>query len=67
LLKDDAAAGRYLTIDRWETSEDFARFKQMSGTAYEALDRECEGLTTREARIGTFTPAGASRSTKKGP
>jgi heme-degrading monooxygenase HmoA len=54
LLRDATAPGRYLTIDRWTTPEDFVNFKRASGEAYEALDRECEGLTASEAKIGTF-------------
>jgi heme-degrading monooxygenase HmoA len=54
LLRDDAMAGRYMTIDRWERPEDFARFKQMSAAAYEALDRKFETITAGEAKIGAF-------------
>ena len=54
LLRDTTAPGRYLTIDRWERAEDFVNFKRASGPAYEAMDREFEGLTAHEARVGTF-------------
>jgi heme-degrading monooxygenase HmoA len=54
LLRDEQTAGRYLTIDRWEKPGDFANFKQVSGGAYEAMDREFEGLTAGEVKIGTF-------------
>jgi heme-degrading monooxygenase HmoA len=54
LLRDEQTAGRYLTIDRWETGEDFALFTKSSGPAYAALDRKFEGLTARELKIGAF-------------
>jgi heme-degrading monooxygenase HmoA len=57
LLRDEQTIGRYLTVDRWRTPEDFAAFKSTSGAAYESLDRQCEGLTAREAEVGTFRAA----------
>lgn len=46
--------GRYLTIDRWRTPNDFAAFKSVSGDADESLDRQFEGLTAHEVKVGTF-------------
>jgi hypothetical protein len=46
--------GRYVTIDRWSTQADFAAFKRISDAAYESLDRQFEGLTAHEVKIGTF-------------
>ena len=57
LLRDEQTIGRYLTVDRWSTPEDFAAFKSTSGAAYESLDRQCEGLTAREAKVGAFRTA----------
>jgi heme-degrading monooxygenase HmoA len=57
LLRDEQMIGRYLTIDRWRTPEDFAAFKSLSGAAYESLDRRFEGLAAREAMVGTFRAA----------
>lgn len=61
LLRDEQVAGRYLTIDRWRTPEDFAAFKSRSGAAYESLDRRLEGLTAREVKVSTFrsVPSGS--------
>ncbi|WP_404294004.1 antibiotic biosynthesis monooxygenase family protein [Microvirga sp. RSM25] len=57
LLRDEQTIGRYLTVDRWSTPEDFAAFKSTSGAAYESLDRQCESLTAREVKVGTFRAA----------
>lgn len=55
LVQDQQTAGRYLTIDRWMSLEDFVNFKHASDEAYEAMDRRFEGLTIAEMKIGTFT------------
>jgi heme-degrading monooxygenase HmoA len=54
LLRDETDSGRYLTIDRWTSSERFDRFKETFGDAYDALDRKLEGLSTSEVKIGAF-------------
>jgi heme-degrading monooxygenase HmoA len=54
LLRDGNDPARYLTIDRWISSEHFARFKEAFGDAYEALDRKFESLSTSEVKIGAF-------------
>lgn len=58
LLKEDGATGRYLTVDRWRTADDFAAFKAFHAEAYAALDARCEGLTASEMRIGGFISGG---------
>jgi heme-degrading monooxygenase HmoA len=50
-LEDD---GVYLTIDRWRSPESFERFRGGFAAAYEALDRELEGLAVEETRLGAF-------------
>lgn len=55
LLRDAYIAGNYLTIDRWQSEEDFRAFRKENDAAYEALDRECDSLTSREVRVGAFT------------
>ena len=54
LLRDEHVTGRYLTIDRWDTAEDFAPFKERSSETYEAIDRKFESLTYHEIKLGTF-------------
>jgi heme-degrading monooxygenase HmoA len=44
----------YVTIDRWQHAEDFARFQEQFGHEYKALDTELEGLTVSERKLGTF-------------
>jgi len=47
--------GRWLTVDRWSSEEDYARFRAARLPEYEALDREMEDLTERETNLGAFT------------
>ncbi|MCB8819506.1 antibiotic biosynthesis monooxygenase family protein [Microvirga rosea] len=54
LVRDELIPDRYLTIDRWTTRDAFIKFKQSAATVYDDLDRQCEGMTVREAKVGTF-------------
>jgi heme-degrading monooxygenase HmoA len=54
LARDAHTPGRYLTIDGWEDLASFERFKQEFAREYEELDKECEGFTVEERRIGFF-------------
>lgn len=54
LLKDVDTPGRYLTIDRWTSREDFWRLREAFRAEYMALDARCEGLTRREQLVGDF-------------
>ena len=45
---------RFLTLDYWQTEEEFKRFKQQNLAGYERLDKEFEGLTESETRLGAF-------------
>ena len=64
LLRDERMIGRYLTIDRWSTPEDFAAFKRASGAAYGSLDRQFESLTAREVTVGTFQAVASKGATR---
>src|SRR5215469_820043 len=55
LLRDAYGHGRYLTIDRWVSEEDFRAFRKEHDQEYEALDRACDDLTARETRVGAYT------------
>lgn len=55
LLRDVYVAGNYLTIDRWASEDAFRSFRRDHDAEYEALDRGCDALTTRETRIGAYT------------
>lgn len=54
LLRDAYVPGCYLTIDRWESEDDFRAFRKQNDQAYESLDRSCGHLTNRETRIGAY-------------
>jgi heme-degrading monooxygenase HmoA len=54
LLKDISVPGRYLTIDRWRSLEDYQSFRERVSQQYAALDDICEKLTIRETELGAF-------------
>jgi len=55
LLHDAYVPGSYLTIDRWASEADFRAFRKDHDQEYEALDRACDKLTSREMRVGAYT------------
>jgi heme-degrading monooxygenase HmoA len=55
LLHNAYVPGSYLTIDRWKSEEDFRAFRKAHDQEYEALDRACDPLTSRETRVGAYT------------
>jgi len=54
LVRDVAADHRFLTLDYWQTEEEFKRFREQNLAEYERLDKEFEGLTESETRLGAF-------------
>jgi heme-degrading monooxygenase HmoA len=54
LVRDVADPGRFLTLDYWESEEDFKRFREQNPAEYERLDKQFEGLTKTETRLGAF-------------
>jgi heme-degrading monooxygenase HmoA len=54
LLRDAYVPGSYLTIDRWSSEEAFRAFRKEHDKEYEALDRKCDALTSRETRVGAY-------------
>jgi heme-degrading monooxygenase HmoA len=54
LLRDAYVPGRYLTIDRWSSEEEFRAFRKDHDPEYESLDRTCDALTGRETRVGAY-------------
>jgi heme-degrading monooxygenase HmoA len=54
LVRDVAIDFRYLTLDYWQTEEEFNRFREQNLAEYERLDKEFEGLTESETRLGAF-------------
>ena len=54
LLRDAYESGKYLTIDRWTDEQAFRAFRKEHDADYEALDRSCDALVSRETRIGAY-------------
>jgi heme-degrading monooxygenase HmoA len=54
LVKDVGRERVYLTLDSWETREAYEEFKKLHAKEYEQLDREGEGMTVGENRLGEF-------------
>lgn len=54
LLHDRTNPARYLTIDRWTTSEAHQAFLAKFRGEYEELDSLCGCFTSHEASLGTY-------------
>jgi heme-degrading monooxygenase HmoA len=54
LLRDSQQSGRYITIDRWVSSEAYNSFKANWQTEYKELDARCGNLTEHESFLGIF-------------
>lgn len=54
LVKDTADQERFLTLDYWRSEDEFKTFREQRLAEYERLDKEFEGLTERETRLGAF-------------
>jgi len=54
LLRDTGRPSRYLTIDRWASTEGFDEFRGRFNREYNQLDSACGALTRRETLIGRF-------------
>jgi heme-degrading monooxygenase HmoA len=51
---DSGQTATFVTIDRWKTAEDFARFLEHFGSEYRRLDTQLEGLTLARAQTGNI-------------
>lgn len=54
LFEDVDRAGRFVTLDRWESREASEVFLASERAAYDALDAETAGLARAEHHLGTF-------------
>jgi len=54
LLRDEARAGRYLTVDRWSSRASCLAFRKRHREELDAIDERCERLTEGERRVGDF-------------
>ena len=48
----------YFTLDFWETREAYEKFKRENAAEYEQIDKECEGMTVKEVKIGEYSDKG---------
>ena len=62
LLQDQQSPGRYLTVDRWATSEAHDEFLEKHRPEYERIDRLCESLTQAERSLGSYWEVAPSAS-----
>jgi len=56
LVRDVIVERRFLTLDYWKSEEDFDQFRNQHLAEYERLDRQFEGLTEQETRLGSLVP-----------
>jgi len=54
LFRDATHPRVYLTADYWHSQTAYHAFLQAQQTEYKLIDAECEGLTLRERRIGSY-------------
>jgi heme-degrading monooxygenase HmoA len=54
LLRDHEDPYRYITIDRWNSAQEYKSFLSQSKTEYAAMDARCEGLTEHETLLGNW-------------
>ena len=54
LVRDVTSDFRFLTLDYWQTEEEFNRYRQLNLAEYERLDKEFADLTEQENRLGAF-------------
>ena len=54
LLRDPNHSQRYITIDRWASSQDYESFLLQWKTEYAMLDMQCAGLTEKESLLGKW-------------
>ena len=54
LYRPGEAGGWWLTVDRWNSADDFDAFGEAHGDAYRVLDAELEGVAGEEEFVGTF-------------
>ena len=54
LLRNVAEPLRYLSMDVWDSREDYEHFLREHREAYHELDLQCAGWTTRERHLSSF-------------
>jgi quinol monooxygenase YgiN len=61
LHRDRANAGRFVTVDYWESAAAWEAFRAERAREFEALDARCEALTESEREIGRFETVAGQR------
>jgi heme-degrading monooxygenase HmoA len=51
LLRDEQNPGRYLTLDRWTSGQEYEAFLSVFAKEYKAIDTRCEGWTESESLL----------------
>jgi heme-degrading monooxygenase HmoA len=59
LLRNVAEPLRFVTMDVWESRENYEHFLHSSAAAYRALDAQRERLITRERHLSSFDANGS--------
>ncbi|MGE0043441.1 MAG: antibiotic biosynthesis monooxygenase [Vicinamibacterales bacterium] len=54
LFQDEAAPGRYVTMDVWESEKAYREFLAEFADEYDALDQHCESFMDAERALGEF-------------
>ena len=54
LLRNHKDPNRYITVDRWDSLQEYEAFRSQWKTEYDALDARCEGLTKQETLLGQW-------------
>ena len=54
LLRDKKQTHRYITIDRWNSLQEYESFLLQWQSEYEALDAKCNNLTEQETLLGKW-------------
>ena len=60
LIHSTEHPAQYLTVDRWDSQENYESFLLQHKAEYENLDSQCEGLTERKSCLGKFSHLGLS-------
>ncbi len=55
LLRDRVDPLRFVTIDTWESSQAYSRFRSRFDAQYRELDAHCADFTTSEVALGEFS------------
>jgi hypothetical protein len=54
LLREVGAVRVYFTLDCWESRQAYEEFREKWAPEYARIDKGCEAMTVREAKIAEF-------------